>query len=58
MYIKEARISRFKKFSHLRVSLGPSINIVVGDNDSGKSTLLEAIFVTCFGQVVWVLAFS
>lgn len=50
MYIKEARISGFKKFSHLRVSLGPSINIVVGDNDSGKSTLLEAIVAAVNGQ--------
>ena len=40
MYIKEMRVFGFKRFSKLQVELSPGINIVVGDNDAGKSTLL------------------
>lgn len=50
MYIKELRIHGFKRFSHLRIKLSPGVNILVGDNDSGKSTLFEAIVAVLNGQ--------
>lgn len=50
MHIKEVRIAGFKRFSNLQVNLTPGINIIVGDNDSGKSTLLEAIVAAVNGQ--------
>ena len=33
----------FKKFSHLHVDFNEKTNIIVGENEAGKSTLLEAI---------------
>ena len=50
MYIKQLRVFGFKKFSHLEVDFSSGINIIVGDNDSGKSTLLEAIVAVLNGQ--------
>ena len=50
MYIKEMRVFGFKRFSKLQVELSPGINIVVGDNDAGKSTLLEVITAVLDGQ--------
>ena len=44
------RVFGFKRFSKLQVELSPGINIVVGDNDAGKSTLLEVITAVLDGQ--------
>ena len=42
-YIKTLRIKGFKKFTDLTVDFNPNVNIIVGENGSGKSTILEAI---------------
>ena len=43
MNIKKFHIVNFKKFSDDQFDFNDDINIIVGDNESGKSTLLEAI---------------
>ena len=44
MRIKKLKLQNFKKFSTLTsFDFNDDINIIVGDNESGKSTLLEAI---------------
>lgn len=42
-YIKTLHIEGFKKFSTLDVQLNEHMNIFVGENEAGKSTILEAI---------------
>lgn len=42
-YIKKLTIIGFKKFLNLNITFDKSINIIVGENESGKSTILEAI---------------
>lgn len=42
-YIKSIHIEGFKKFSHLDVELNEHMNILVGENEAGKSTILDAI---------------
>lgn len=42
-YIKSIHIEGFKKFKSVDVSLNPRMNILVGENEAGKSTILEAI---------------
>lgn len=42
-YIKQLVINGFKKFESLQVDFQESTNIIVGENESGKSTILEAI---------------
>lgn len=43
MYIKRIKIEGFKTFRKFRLDLNKHLNIIVGDNETGKSTLLEAI---------------
>lgn len=50
MYVREVRVFGFKQFLNLCVKLSPGINIVVGDNDAGKTTLLEAVNAVLNGQ--------
>lgn len=42
-HITTLRIKGFKKFTGLTVDFNPNVNIIVGENGSGKSTILEAI---------------
>lgn len=50
MHIKELRVFGFKRFREASISFSEGINIVVRDNDSGKSTLLEAVTAVIDGQ--------
>jgi len=43
MYIRKLKVINFKKFDKQIFNFNEDINIVAGDNESGKSTLLEAI---------------
>lgn len=42
-YIKTLKIQGFKKFTSLQVNFNEKMNILVGENEAGKSTILEAI---------------
>lgn len=42
-YIKQIHIEGFKKFDSIDVHFNPHMNILVGENEAGKSTILEAI---------------
>ena len=42
-HIKSLHIEGFKKFRILDVTFNEHMNILVGENESGKSTILEAI---------------
>ena len=42
-HIKLIHIEGFKKFGSIIVHLNPHMNILVGENEAGKSTILEAI---------------
>lgn len=42
-YIEEVHIVGFKKFRQLDVIFNPHMNIIVGENEAGKSTVLESI---------------
>lgn len=44
MIIERLIIHNYKTFKHFDISFNEDINILVGDNDSGKSTILEAIY--------------
>ena len=41
--IKQMRINGFKKFSDLSVVFNPQMNILVGENEAGKSTIIDAL---------------
>jgi predicted ATP-dependent endonuclease of OLD family len=41
--IKEIYIDNYKCFQDFRLQLNSDLNVIVGDNESGKSTILEAV---------------
>lgn len=50
MYIKEINIENFKCFKgKFNLKLNEGLNILVGDNEAGKSTILEAIHLALSG---------
>jgi len=52
MYIKKVYIENYKIFNgKFEVALNPKINILVGDNEAGKSTILEAIHLALTGLI-------
>lgn len=51
MYIKKIIIENFKCFEKFELSLNQCLNILVGDNESGKSTILEAIHLALSGWI-------
>lgn len=42
-YIKKIHIEGFKKFKKIDINFNENVNIIIGENESGKSTVLEAI---------------
>ncbi len=42
-YIKSVTIQGFKKFQNLHIVFNEHLNLLVGENEAGKSTILEAI---------------
>lgn len=42
-YIEQMHIEGLKKFRKLNIAFNPHMNIIVGENEAGKSTVLEAI---------------
>ena len=50
MYVESLHVEGFKKFGKpARISLKPGMNILVGNNDCGKSTILEALHLVLTG---------
>ncbi|MBW7476287.1 AAA family ATPase [Paenibacillus oenotherae] len=43
MYIEHLKIRGFKKFSTFNIDFNKHINVLIGENEAGKSTILEAI---------------
>ena len=42
-YIKNLTIQGLKKFENFYIEFDKNVNIIIGENESGKSTILEAI---------------
>jgi uncharacterized protein YhaN len=51
MIVTQLRLRRFKKFNDWTMSLAPGLNIIRGGNETGKTTLMEAIFEGLFGDL-------
>ena len=49
MSIQKIKIFNFKCFRNFETELNPGLNILVGDNEAGKSTILEAIHLALTG---------
>lgn len=49
-YIRKIKLFNFKKFRGFEVEFDPKMNIIIGDNEAGKSTILQAIDLTLSGS--------
>lgn len=43
MYIRKLKAINFKKFKTLDIDFKENLNVIIGENESGKSTILQAI---------------
>ncbi len=50
LIISKIKLHNFKRFKNLTLDVNPDINIFVGDNESGKSTILQAIDIVARGS--------
>lgn len=50
-YINKIRLHNFKRFTEFSVDLDKELNIIIGDNESGKSTILTAINLVLSGNL-------
>lgn len=48
--IRRIKITNFKQIKNLDLALDPRVNILVGDNEAGKTTILEAIALAATGR--------
>ena len=51
MFIRKVKIHNFKCYKDFEIALEEGLNIVVGDNEAGKSTILEAINLALTGII-------
>lgn len=51
MFIRKIKIHNFKCYKDFEIILKEGLNIIVGDNEAGKSTILEAINLTLTGII-------
>lgn len=49
MYIKKIDITNFKKIEHNELTFEKGFNLIIGDNSSGKTSILEAISIALGG---------
>ena len=42
--LEKLELFDFRRFEHLEVNLHPSLTVLIGDNGSGKTSILEAIY--------------
>lgn len=47
-YIKAIKLFNFKRFKEFSTEFDPTMNIIIGDNEAGKSTLLQAIDIALY----------
>ena len=50
MYISKIKIHNFRRFRDIEILFNRGRNILVGDNESGKSSVLQAIDLTARGS--------
>ncbi len=51
MHVKRIIVSGFKALGSFEMELGENLNVIVGDNETGKTTVLEAVGLVLSGQM-------
>ena len=58
MYLEKIHIKNYKVIEELEIDLKPGVNLLIGDNGAGKTSVLEAIAVALGGLFVNVAGVS
>lgn len=58
MYLKKIHIKNYKAIKELDIELKPGVNLLIGDNGAGKTSVLEGIAVALGGMFVNVAGVS
>ena len=53
-HIKTFRVKGFKKFQDITVQNIGQFNLLVGDNNIGKTSVLEALLTHCFFKRIFI----
>ena len=47
MVISSVKLTNFRSYDHYHLNLNPSKNIIIGNNGTGKTNIIEAIILAC-----------
>jgi len=50
MHLQELTLTRFRNYDHYKTSFGAGLQVITGSNGSGKTNLLDAIYLLCIGK--------
>lgn len=50
MIVKSLLLSNFRKFSKKQISFSPSVTVITGENATGKTNILESLFLLATGK--------
>ncbi len=53
MYLKEVQIRNYKNFLKARFLFQKGVNVIIGENDSGKTNLMQAIRLVLDKRMDW-----
>ena len=51
MFIKRLQMLNYRNYNVLDISLGPHVNVFMGDNAQGKTNILEGIYYCAFARL-------
>ena len=51
MFLKKLIVKNYKIFENIQIELNNGLNIFIGENDSGKSTILEVLSILTTGKL-------
>ena len=51
IYVEKLIIKNFKCFRNIEIKFNKNVNIIVGNNEEGKSTILEALHLALSGMI-------
>lgn len=50
MYVTRLDIQNFRRFEQVRLQPEPGLNVIIGDNGAGKTSILEALHLMAYGR--------